>query len=341
MPSIGTDPGACQICRFSRSICDLCRAFSCISRSRAALFGDRCRRSSAPSRHVALLYSLEFFAHRYLKHDRCCHSSARCTHINCNPPPSNYQIKTPAKRIPLCAAYIHTRMFFLAQHKDIQILSRLELGGCHDKSVTFSSQCFPHILPFFQSPSIQYLRYLDFGCMSGLSLGSDGMRLLSPCLPRMQMLQQLGLNRNDIGDAGVETLCLALHQVTSLVSLNLEHNAITHRGCKVLAIAITPLSMLQRLFLCGNGIAARGVRELAPAIVSLSASNLHSSSCIQASSGGGSFEVSLEEELMNVLQLASARWKHGKLQEWRVFVQGTKPKLLCFQKDDFCSVQIL
>jgi uncharacterized protein YbcC (UPF0753/DUF2309 family) len=39
-----------------------------------------------------------------------------------------------------------------AQHKDIQILSRLELGGCHDRAVTFSSQSFQHILPFFQSP---------------------------------------------------------------------------------------------------------------------------------------------------------------------------------------------
>jgi hypothetical protein len=154
------------------------------------------------------------------------------------------------------------------------------------------------------------------------------MRLLSPCLPQMQLLQQLGLNRNDIGDSGVEALCLALHQVTSLVSINLEHNAITHRGCKMLAIAITPLSMLQRLFLCGNNVAARGVRELAPAIVSLSSSNSHCSSCIEASSGGGSFEISLEEELMTVLPLASSRWKQSKLQEWRIFVEGTKLTLL-------------
>lgn len=159
--------------------------------------------------------------------------------------------------------------------------------------------------------------------MSGLSLGSDGMRLLAPCLSRMQMLQQLGLSRNDIGDAGIETLCLALHQVTSLMSLNLERNSITSRGCKMLAIAITPLLMLQRLFLCGNHIAARGVRELAPAIVSLSESNLNSSSCLEASSGGGSFVISFDDELMNLLPLASNRWKQpGKMQEWRIFVQG-------------------
>jgi hypothetical protein len=161
-------------------------------------------------------------------------------------------------------------------------------------------------------------------------LGSDGMRLLSPCLPGMQMLQQLGLNRNNIGDTGVETLCLALHKVTSLVSLNLENNAITYRGCKVLAIGITPLSMLQRLFLCGNSVAARGVRELAPAIASLSESNSHCSSCIDISSGGGSFEVSLEVELINVLRLASARWKHNKLQEWRMFVQGMQFSYILF-----------
>jgi hypothetical protein len=225
-------------------------------------------------------------------------------------------------------AIFASELIALAQHKDIQILSRLELAGCHDRSVSFSSQSFQHILPFFQSPSIRYLRYLNLGCMSGLSLGSDGMRLLSPCLSQMQLLQQLGLNKNDIGDTGVDALCIALHRVTSLVSLNLEHNSITHRGCKVLAIGITPLLMLQRLFLCGNSIAARGVRELAPAIVSLSASNSHCSSCIQSSSGGGSFEVSLDEELMNVLPLASARWKQNKVQEWRVFVQGTMLKLL-------------
>jgi hypothetical protein len=209
------------------------------------------------------------------------------------------------------------------QHKDIQILSRLELGGCHDRSVTFSSESFQHILPFFQSPCTRYLRYLDLGCNSGLSLGSGGMRLLAPCLSRMQMLQQLGLKKNCMGDAGVEILCLALHRTTSLVSLNLEQNGISHQGCKVLAIAITPLSMLQRLFLCGNNIAARGVRELAPAIVSLTASNLHSSSCRESSSGGGSFEISLDEEMMNILPLASARWNDdSKLQQWQTFVHG-------------------
>jgi Ran GTPase-activating protein (RanGAP) involved in mRNA processing and transport len=159
--------------------------------------------------------------------------------------------------------------------------------------------------------------------MSGLSLGSDGMRLLAPCLSRMQMLQQLGLNKNNIGDTGVQALCISLPRVTSLVSLNLERNAITSLGCKMLAVAITPLSMLQRLFLCGNNIAARGVRELAPAVVSLSASNLNSSSCVEASSGGGSFEISFEEELMDILQLASIRWKQpSKLKDWRIFVEG-------------------
>jgi Ran GTPase-activating protein (RanGAP) involved in mRNA processing and transport len=144
----------------------------------------------------------------------------------------------------------------------------------------------------------------------------------------MQMLQQLGLNKNDIGDTGVETLCVALHQVTSLVSINLERNSITSRGCKMLAIAITPLSMLQRLFLCGNSIAARGVKELAPAIVSLTESNLNSSSCTEASSGGGSFEISFDEELMHVLPLASVRWKQpSKLQDWRTFVLGGKFEL--------------
>jgi hypothetical protein len=139
----------------------------------------------------------------------------------------------------------------------------------------------------------------------------------------MQMLQQLGLNKNDIGDTGVEILCNTLHQITSLMSLNVERNNITSRGCKTLAIAITPLPMLQRLFLCGNHIAARGVRELAPAIVSLSESNLNSSSCRETSSGGGSFEISFDEELLSLLPLATARWKPpGKLQEWRIFVQG-------------------
>jgi hypothetical protein len=82
--------------------------------------------------------------------------------------------------------------------------------------------------------------------------------------------------------------------------------------------------MLQRLFLSGNNIAARGVRELAPAIVSLTTSNVNSSSCIETNSGGGSFEIYFEEELMNVLSLVSLRWKNvQKIQEWLIFVQGT------------------
>jgi hypothetical protein len=199
------------------------------------------------------------------------------------------------------------------------------LAGCHDNSVAFSSQCFHHILPFFQSPCTRYLRYLDLGCCSGLSLGCDGVRCLAPCLPRMHMLQQLGLKKNGMGDAGVEALCLALHTNTQLVSLNLEQNGIGNQGCKTLAVAITPLLMLQRLFLCGNNIAARGVRELAPAVVSLTGSNLHSSSCRESSSGGGSFEISLDEEMMSILPLASTRWNNrGKLQEWRSFVHGAQ-----------------
>jgi hypothetical protein len=272
-----------------------------------------------------VLYPFEFAAHRHFQYDKPCYPPASLSHSHSDPPPPHSPSLcccscSAATAAPLTTA--HT------QHKDIQILSRLELAGCHDSSVAFSSECFEHILPFFQSPSTRYLRYLDLGCCSGLSLGCDGMRRFAPCLPRMRMLQQLGLKKNCMGDAGVEALCLALHTSTSLVSLNLEQNAITNQGCKVLAIAITPLSMLQRLFLCGNNIAARGVRDLAPAIVSLTGSNLHSSSCRESSSGGGSFEVSLDQEMMNILPLASTRWNNpSKLQEWQTFVHGA---MRCF-----------
>jgi hypothetical protein len=60
--------------------------FSCMSTSLAAIFRDRCRRSSASSRHVALLYSLKFFTHRHLKHHSSAHPSASRTHTDCDSP---------------------------------------------------------------------------------------------------------------------------------------------------------------------------------------------------------------------------------------------------------------
>ena len=268
-----------------------------------------------------MLHPFNFPARRHFQHDKPCYPPASLSHSNSSPPP----LHSPSFRCSSCTAAAAVSPHYRTQHKDIQILSRLELAGCHDNSVAFSSACFQHILPFFQSPCTRYLRYLDLGCCSGLSLGCDGVRCVAPCLPRMHMLQQLGLKKNSMGDAGVEALCRALHTNTLLVSLNLEQNGIGNQGCKMLAVAITPLSMLQRLFLCGNNIAARGVRELAPAVVSLTGSNLHSSSCRESSSGGGSFEISLDEEMMSILPLASTRWsKRGKLQEWHTFVHGAQ-----------------
>jgi len=118
---------------------------------------------------------------------------------------------------------------------------------------------------------------LDLGLGNALAVKftADDMATLAMILPRLQRLQRLSLDTNNLGDAGMQALCDDLNQGAApfLRQLNLMDNLIRLPGIGALATALGrgALPNLATLILSHNKFGSQGVVVLAPALRKLPA----------------------------------------------------------------------